>query len=314
MSRILWLIVPAYNEENVIHNTANLLKNLLKDLIALNKISNGSKILFIDDGSQDKTWSIIEKLNKQDDNIKGLKFIRNYGHENALLAGLTLAKDNNVDFTISLDIDLQDDISVIEEFINKYIEGYDVVYGVRKSRKNDSFCKKFFAENFYKIMKLIGCPIISNHADYRLLSSKVLDSLSKYPEVIYFLRGFIASLGFNSAIVLYDRQSRSKGISKYSFKALLELAYNAIFSLSSYPISFILLTGINILGTSVIILLYYVIKCFVGHIVSPYMFLFLTILFFSGLQILFLGIIGEYVAKNYTESKKRPRYLVDKII
>lgn len=309
----IWLVIPCYNEEDVIKETASRLYQLLKSLIDNKKISVESKISMINDGSTDNTWNIIQDLCNSDAIYVGINLSRNKGHQNALLAGLMTAKDYT-DATISLDADLQDDITVIEKFINKYIEGNDIVYGVRSSRNKDSFFKRFTAESFYKFMRLLGVDIVYNHADYRLLSKRVLNELAKYKEVNLFLRGMIPQIGFPSTTVQYERKERFAGKSNYPLKKMLSFAFEGITSFSIKPIRFITNLGLFIFTLSIIMLIYSFIQYFCGNTVSGWSSLIISIWSLGGLQLLSIGIIGEYIGKTYLESKNRPKYSIEKIV
>ena len=308
-SSILYIVVPCYNEEEVLNETSRRLKKLFSDLIKDKKISKESKILFVNDGSKDKTWDIICDLNKKDNIFTGINLSRNRGHQNALVAGLMTAKDY-ADVVISMDADLQDDINAIDEMIKHYNEGSDVVYGVRSSRTKDSFFKKFTAEAFYKFMRIMGADVVFNHADYRLTSKRVLENFANYKEVNLFLRGMFPLIGFKSSIVYYERAERFAGESKYPLKKMLNFAWDGITSFSVKPIRMILDLGIIICFISVLVFIYCVIRKFMGCTVAGWTFIACSLWLLGGIQMFSLGIIGEYVGKIYSETKARPRYII----
>lgn len=308
-NEILYIVVPCYNEEEVITETNKRLTEKLKELIKNKKISNQSKIMFVNDGSRDKTWSLIEEFHKKNKIVSGVNLSRNRGHQNALLSGLMTAK-KYADIVISMDADLQDDIDAIDNMIDKYYEGNDIVYGVRSSRKKDSFFKKFTAEGFYKIMKIMGVDIVFNHADYRLTSRRVLNELENYKEVNLFLRGIFPLIGFKSTIVYYERAERFAGESKYPLKKMLSFAWEGITSFTVKPLKIIMNIGLIIAFLSFLFLIYVVIGHFIGNSVSGWTTIIVLLCFFSGVQIFCIGVIGEYLGKVYIESKERPRYCI----
>lgn len=305
---ILYVVVPCYNEEEVLEETTKRLKEKLTNLINQKKISKNSKVMYVNDGSKDKTWELIKKISK-DTMFTGISLSRNRGHQNALLAGLMTAKEK-ADIIISMDADLQDDINAIDEMIKKYEEGNEIVYGVRSSRKKDSWFKKTTAEAFYKFMKIMGVDIIFNHADYRLASKKVLNELEKFEEVNLFLRGIFPLIGYKYDIVYYERNERFAGESKYPLKKMLNFAWDGITSFSVKPIRFVLTLGIIIFTISIIMIIYSLLSKLLGNAVDGWTFLSCSIWFVSGIQMLSLGIIGEYIGKSYNEVKKRPRYII----
>lgn len=306
---ILYIVVPCYNEELVLKETTKRLKEKIENLVASKKISKKSRVLYVNDGSKDKTWELIKKINEEEEYFTGLSLSRNRGHQNALLAGLMTAKEK-ANLVISMDADLQDDIHAIDEMIKKYNEGSDIVYGVRSSRKKDTFFKKVTAEGFYKFMKLMGVDIVFNHADYRLTSKRVLDELENFREVNLFLRGLFPLIGFKTEIVYYERKERFAGESKYPLKKMLNFAWDGISSFSVKPLRFI--TGLGFLLTlfSILVLIYSLIVKIIGNAVSGWTFIVCSIWFVGGLQMLSLGIIGEYIGKIYNETKQRPRYII----
>ena len=320
MQNKLSLIIPCYNEEKVLNQSAKILLAKINNLIANKKISGASKIIFIDDGSNDKTWEIIKNLNSQNKIFWGIKLSRNFGHQNALLCGLMTAK-NFFDITISLDADLQDDINLIDQMLEKYFLGNQIVYGVHDKRDSDSFFKKFTAQAFYKLLKFLGADIIFNHADFRLMSKKVLDEYQKFPEVNLFLRGTVKMLGFQSCILKYERKKRLAGTSKYNLKKMIALALDGITSTSIKPIRLITAFGFFISLISFLIFFAYpflLIKIHYdpceNYVFTPLynlIFLYNPAFFFLGLLFIAIGIVGEYVAKTYLETKKRPKFIIE---
>ena len=312
-SVILYLVIPCYNEEEVLNITYKKLNNKVKSLITKKIISSKSKIIFVNDGSKDKTWDIIEDLHKKNKMVGGINLSRNRGHQNALLAGLLTVKDD-CDVVISMDADLQDDINVIDKFISEYKKGNEIVYGVRSSRKKDTWFKKTTAEGFYKFMKFMGVDIVYNHADYRLTSKKVLNDLENFKEVNLFLRGIFPLIGYKYSTVSYERNERAAGESKYPLKKMLSFAFDGISSFSVKPLSLILSLGIIILFISICIMIYCLIVKITGHTVPGWTFITISIWFLGGLQMMSLGIIGKYIGKIYSETKSRPRFIVDEYL
>ena len=311
--KIIYLVVPCYNEEEVLFETASRLKEKMQGLIENKQISDKSKITFVDDGSRDKTWSIIEKLNNTDKIFSGVKLSRNRGHQNALLAGLMTVKDH-CDAAISLDADLQDDINVIDKFIEKFNDGCDVVYGVRSERKTDTIFKRTTAQGFYRVMKALGVDIVYNHADYRLMSKRALDSLEGFKEVNLFLRGIVPLIGYKSDVVLYERNERFAGESKYPLKKMLSFAFEGITSFSVKPIRLILVVGILMFLSSLLAILYFLIVWMAGKTVQGWTTVVASIWMLGGIQLLCLGVIGEYIGKIYIESKERPKFIIDRFL
>ena len=311
--KTIYLVLPCYNEEEVLHETASRLKVKMEQLKSENKITEDSRITFVDDGSKDRTCSIIEELNQSDDIFAGVKLSRNKGHQNALLAGLMTVKDH-CDAAISLDADLQDDINVIDKFIDKFIDGCDVVYGVRSDRSTDTFFKRTTAQGFYKVMSMLGVDIVYNHADYRLMSKRALNELEKFEEVNLFLRGLVPLIGFKSDIVTYERNERFAGESKYPLKKMISFAFEGITSFSVKPIRFILDIGILMFTTSLLFLVYFLILWATGKTVQGWATIVISIWMLGGIQLLCLGVIGEYIGKIYMESKKRPKFIIDKFL
>lgn len=308
---ILYLVIPCYNEEEVLPETSKQLAVKMNKLIKQQIISKKSRVMFVDDGSKDATWSIIEKLHNENNCFTGIRLSRNRGHQNALLAGLMTAKEH-ADVVISMDADLQDDINIIEEMIEKYRKGAEIVYGVRSSRKKDSWFKRATAEGFYKFMKLMGVDVVFNHADYRLTTKLILDELSRYQEVNLFLRGVFPLIGFKTEIVYYERNERFAGESKYPLKKMLSFAWDGISSFSVKPLRIIAVLGFLITLFSGIVLLYSLIVNMLGNTVQGWTFITCSIWLMGGMQTLFLGIIGEYIGKIYSETKARPRYCISK--
>ena len=305
----LYIVIPCYNEEEVLDKTKTELKKKMNTLIQNKKIDKQSKVIFVNDGSKDKTWDLIQQFYQGDKLFGGINLSRNKGHQNALLAGLLTVKDD-ADIVISMDADLQDDIDAIDLMIEKRKEGADVVYGVRNSRKKDSFFKRTTAQGFYRVMKMLGVDVIYNHADYRLTSRRVLDSLKDYREVNLFLRGIFPLIGFKSDIVYYERKERFAGKSKYPLKKMLNFAWDGITSFSVKPIRLVLNVGVVILFLSFLMILYSVIQKVLGNTVDGWTFIVCSLWLLGGIQMLSLGIIGEFIGKIYSETKARPRYLV----
>lgn len=310
---VLYVVIPCYNEEDVLEETNKKIINKFNGLIKNKVISKDSRIMYVNDGSKDGTWDLILKFHKNSSLVTGVKLSRNRGHQNALLAGLITAKDY-ADVVISMDADLQDDINAIDKMVNKYYEGSDIVYGVRSSRKKDTFFKKFTAEGFYKIMKLMGVDIVFNHADYRLASKRVLEELDNYKETNLFLRGLFPLLGFKTDIVYYERAERFAGQSKYPIKKMISFAWEGITSFTVKPLKMIMSLGLIIAFFSFIFLVYVIIGYFTGNNVSGWTTIIVLLCLFSGIQIFCIGVIGEYLGKVYIESKNRPRFCIEEKI
>lgn len=310
----LGIVVPCYNEEEVLKIASEALRGVLEDLIRKGKISEDSFILFVNDGSRDRTWELIEEEHAAHPlQVCGVKLAANVGHQFALTAGLITAKDM-CDVTVSIDADLQDDVNVIEEMIDKYHAGCDIVYGVRRERKTDTFFKRTTAQAFYKLMSLMGVKTVYNHADFRLMSRRAVEEFSKYKETNLFLRGMMPLIGYQTDNVYYDRKERVAGESKYPLKKMLALAFNGISSFSVKPISLILGMGLFILFVSFIALIYALVSYFTGHVVPGWTSLILSIWFLGGLQLLAIGLVGQYIGKVYIEVKQRPRYNIEKVL
>jgi len=308
----LSIVLPSYNEEEVLQETASRLLSLFETLIRKNKISDASRICFVDDGSKDKTWSIIETLSQDHLHVSGIKLSRNRGHQNALLAGLYTVEG---DIVISIDADLQDDITIIEEMIDSYNEGNDIVYAVRKERTTDTAFKRATAEGFYKIMHLMGVDIVFNHADYRLMSRRAIEHLKEFKEVNLFLRAMIPLVGFQSSSVYYDRAERFAGESKYPLRKMLSFAWDGITSFSVMPLRFITATGFLIFIATIIMSSWVLgVKLFSEEAVPGWASTVLPIYFIGGIQVFSIGIVGEYIGKIYMETKERPRFIIEKTI
>lgn len=309
MKETLYLVIPCYNEEEVLHETAKRLLEKINIMMDNDVITRDSKILFVNDGSKDRTWEIIEELHNSNDIYSGVNLSRNRGHQNALLAGLMTAK-KYADMTISLDADLQDDVDVIDKFVEEYYNGSDVVYGVRSSRKTDTFFKRTTALAFYKLMTMLGADTVYNHADYRLMSKRALEGLSEFKEVNLFLRGLVPMIGYKHSVVEYERHERFAGESKYPLKKMIAFALDGITSLSIKPISIITGLGFCIFAVSFLALIYSLVAKFTGNAVSGWTSLTLSIWMIGGIQLLSLGVIGEYIGKIYNETKQRPRFII----
>lgn len=310
----LAIVVPCYNEEEVLKIASEALRGVLDDLIKKEKIAGDSFILFVNDGSKDRTWELIEEEHKAYPvQVRGVKLAGNVGHQFALTAGLLTAKDMS-DVTVSIDADLQDDVTVIEEMIDKYHAGCDIVYGVRKERKTDTFFKRTTAQGFYKVMELMGVKTVYNHADFRLMSRRAVEQFSQYKETNLFLRGMMPLIGYQTDCVYYDRKERVAGESKYPLKKMLALAFNGISSFSIKPISMILGVGMFIILCSILAAIYALISYFSGHVVPGWTSTILSIWFLGGLQLLAIGLVGQYIGKIYIEVKQRPRYNIEKVL
>lgn len=305
----LYLAIPCYNEEEVLRDSASKLLTKYNNMMAEGKITEDSKIVFIDDGSKDKTWNIICDLHKESPVFQGIKLSRNRGHQNALLCGLITLKDK-ADAVISIDADLQDDINTFDEMVKKYEEGCDVVYGVRSKRATDTFFKRFTAEAFYKILNKMGAKVIFNHADFRLMSKRALNSFAEYKETNIFLRGMVPLIGYKSDIVTYERFERLAGESKYPLKKMLALAWEGVTSMSTQPIKLITGLGAAVFFIGIILSIYSLVTLFLGtaSIMSGIL---CSIWTLGGLQLIATGIIGEYIGKIYLETKRRPRFIVE---
>ena len=310
MGNTVYFVVPCYNEEEVLPETSKRLLVKMKDLVDQGKVSPDSKVCFVDDGSRDRTWTMIEELHEQLPVFTGVKLSRNRGHQNALLGGMMTVKDD-CDALISLDADLQDDPDAIDRMIDQWIDGSDIVYGVRSARKTDTFFKRFTAESFYRIMELMGAQIVFNHADYRLLSRRALDALAEYREVNLFLRGMIPTIGFKTSTVTYERNERFAGESKYPLKKMLALAWNGITSFSTRPLEMIVTFGVILMVVAAVLLLVCAGRAIWGTAPQAVEVFSYSLWLIGGIQLLALGVVGEYIGKIYAEVKGRPRYIIE---
>lgn len=309
----LGIVVPCYNEEEVLKISSQALRKVLEDLVSKGKIAKDSFVLFVNDGSKDKTWELICDEHRAYSQIKGVNLAKNVGHQYALTAGLMTAKDM-CDVTVSIDADLQDDTAVIEEMIDKFHEGCDIVYGVRNSRKKDTFFKRTTAQGYYKLMNAMGVKTVYNHADFRLMSKRSLEAFGEYKEVNLFLRGMVPLLGYKTDSVYYERKERVAGESKYPLKKMLALAFEGISSFSTKPIDLITFLGFGIVFLSMIAAIYAFVSYFTGKVEAGWTSLILSIWFLGGVQLLSIGLIGKYIGKIYTEVKHRPRYNIESVL
>lgn len=312
-SNILYVVIPCYNEEEVLQETARRLKGKMECLMDKGMIAKSSRIIFVNDGSKDRTWELIQELHKGDVLYGGINLTRNRGHQNALLAGLMTVKEY-ADMAISMDADLQDDIDAMDEMVDKYLSGIDIVYGVRSSRAKDTFFKKMTAEGFYKIMKALGADTVFNHADYRLMSKRALEGLAEFREVNLFLRGIIPLVGYPSDFVYYERGERFAGESKYPLGKMIAFAVEGITSLSTKPIRLITALGFFIFFVSIIMLVYSFVRHFMGATIVGWTTLMVSVWAIGGLILLSLGVVGEYIGKIYLETKGRPRFLIEQFL
>lgn len=313
MSKILYIVVPCYNEEPVIRETAKRLASKLNDLIKAKQVDAKSRVIFVDDGSTDTTWHIIEKLCESKSIFGGIKLSRNRGHQNALIAGLMSVR-SEADVVISMDADLQDDIDAIDKMLEEYRAGAEIVYGVRSSRKTDSFFKRTTALAFYRLMSNMGVDSVYNHADYRLMSSRALNELANFGEINLFLRGIVPLLGFKTALVEYERAERFAGESKYPLRKMLNFAIDGITSFSIKPLRLVTSLGLGVSLISLLVMLYSLVVKLFGQAVDGWTFTIISVWFIGGVQMLSLGVVGEYVGKIYSEVKARPRYIIEKQI
>lgn len=311
--KILYIVIPCYNEEAVLPETEKRLTAKLGKMIENGLISDKSRMVFVDDGSKDKTWSMISEMYEKNPYVLGIKSSKNRGHQNTLLEGLMTVKDD-CDMVVSMDADLQDDIEVLDQFVEKYYGGCDIVYGVRSARKTDTWFKRTTAQGFYKVMEAMGVNIVYNHADYRLMSKRAIQELENFKEVNLFLRGIVPMIGFKTDIVKYERSERFAGESKYPLKKMVSFALDGITSLSIKPIRFITSLGFLLFMISIILLIYYVIGYFMGKTIQGWATLVVSIWGIGGLELLAIGIIGEYIGKIYMETKERPRYIVEEYL
>ena len=311
--RVLYLVIPCYNEEEVLPETSKRLTAKLGAMIEMGLISQDSKIVFVNEGSKDHTWQLIRQYHEENPMIQGINLSRNKGHQSALLAGLMTVKEY-CDMAISMDADLQDDVDAIDQFVEKYYEGCEVVYGVRSERKTDSFFKRASAQSFYKLMLHMGVEIVYNHADYRLMSRRALDEMEGFKEVNLFLRGIVPLIGFQSGVVTYERHERFAGESKYPLKKMLNFAFDGITSFSVKPIRMVTTLGIIIFAISILMLIYFLITWCIGWTVPGWTSIVVSVWAIGGLQLLAIGIIGEYIGKIYMETKARPKFIVQEYL
>jgi glycosyltransferase involved in cell wall biosynthesis len=309
----LYIVIPCYNEEEVLPETTRRLTDKLRRMIDGGLVSPQSRMVFVDDGSKDRTWELVRDFHASNELVLGIKSSRNRGHQNTLLAGLFTVRDD-CDIAVSMDADLQDDIEVLDQFVKKYEEGCEIVYGVRSARKTDTFFKKVTAEGFYKLMSRMGVDIVYNHADYRLMSRRAIEELQNFREVNLFLRGIIPMIGFQTGVVEYERHERFAGKSKYPLKKMVAFALDGITSLSIRPIRFITAVGFLVFAISIVLLIYFIAGYFQGNTVEGWATLVVSIWGIGGLELLAIGIIGEYVGKIYLETKARPRYIVEEYL
>ncbi len=313
MKNRLFVVIPCYNEEDVLPETAARLKSKMDWLVGRGRIAPDSRVVFVNDGSKDRTWELISSLHAETPLFRGISLTRNRGHQNALLAGLMTVKEE-ADMVISMDADLQDDINAIDEMVEKYLDGCDIVYGVRSSRKTDSFFKRFTAEGFYRFMRLLGADTVFNHADYRLMSRRALEGLAEFKEVNLFLRGLVPMIGYRTDTVVYDRAGRYAGESKYPLKKMLSFAFEGITSLSVKPIRMIAWLGFLVFFISIIMLIYIICRFFTGHTVTGWASVATSVWAIGGLLLLSIGVVGEYIGKIYLETKRRPRFLIEEYL
>lgn len=309
MKPVLYIVIPCYNEEDVLPVTCGLFLNKIVSLVQKGKISDDSRVLFVNDGSGDRTWEIITELSVRDPHYIGISQSRNRGHQNAVLAGLMEAKDR-CDITISIDCDGQDDVNAMDGMVDAWLDGCEIVYGVRSRRDTDKFFKRATAEGFYKLLNFMGAEVVFNHADYRLISSRVLQELADFKEVNIFLRGMVPLVGFKSTSVYYERAERVAGESHYPIRKMLSLAFDGITSLSIKPIRMIAVLGFFLAIVSLIGIIWAVVLAITGHTVGGWASLICIVCFIGGVQLLCLGVIGEYIGKIYLEVKARPRYII----
>ena len=313
MNNTLYIVVPCYTEQEVLPETSRRLREKLEQLMDAGRISRDSRVLFVNDGSRDDTWAIISRLHGECPLFCGVDLSRNRGHQNALLAGLMTAKDR-ADMVISMDADLQDDVDAVDAMVDKYLDGCDIVYGVRSSRKKDTFFKRFTAEGFYRLMNRLGAETVFNHADYRLMSRRALEGLAQFREVNLFLRGIVPMIGYRSDTVEYERGERFAGESKYPLKKMLAFAMEGITSLSVKPLRMITALGCGVFFISIVMIIYNIIRWACGATVAGWASLSCSVWFLGGLILLCLGVVGEYVGKLYLESKDRPRYIIREVL
>ena len=310
----LYIVVPCYKEQDVLPETSRRLREKMRQLMDEGKISRRSRVMFVNDGSSDNTWAIISELHENEPEMfSGVNLSRNRGHQNALLAGLLTAV-NDADMIVSMDADLQDDINAVDEMVDDYHKGYDVVYGVRSKRETDTFFKRFTAEGFYKVMKALGVDIVFNHADYRLMSRRAVEGLAQFTEVNLFLRGIVPQIGYKWTTVTYERAERFAGESKYPLKKMIAFAADGITSFSVKPIRLVFSTGVVVFIVSLIMLIYALVAKLAGHTSVGWTSLMGSIWLIGGIQLLGLGVVGEYIGKIYNETKRRPRFIIESVL
>ena len=313
-NKTLYIVVPCYKEEAVLPETSKRLREKLRALMDAGKISEKSRVMFVNDGSADRTWPIIRELHEKEPEIfSGVNLSRNRGHQNALLAGLLTAV-NYADMIISMDADLQDDVNAVDAMVDAYHEGYEVVYGVRSKRETDTFFKRFTAEGFYKVMKALGVDIVFNHADYRLMSRRAVEGLAQFTEVNLFLRGIVPQIGYRWTTVSYERAERFAGESKYPLKKMIAFAADGITSFSVKPIRLVFSAGVVVFLVSLVMLLYALVAKLLGHTSVGWTSLMGSIWLIGGIQLLSLGVVGEYIGKIYNETKRRPRFIIESVL
>ena len=313
MNNSLYIVVPCYNEEEVLTETARRLKEKMDNLIETGKIAEASRVIFVNDGSKDNTWEIISALHDRDALFGGINLSRNRGHQNALMAGLMTVK-KYADMAISMDADLQDDINAVDDMVDRYLDGCDIVYGVRSKRVGDTFFKRVTAEGYYRLMQLMGVETVFNHADYRLMSKRALDGLAQFKEANLYLRGIVLMIGYKSDYVFYERSERYAGESKYSLMKMVSFALEGITSLSIRPIRIISYLGIAIFLVSIIMLIYTLVRYYTGNTIAGWSSLVISVWTLGGLLMLSIGVVGEYIGKIYLETKERPRYIVEEFL
>lgn len=313
MLKKLYVVIPCYNEEEVLLETAKRIEIKMTDMIEKSLISSRSRVVFVNDGSKDKTWSMIEQLHNENKLFSGINLSKNRGHQNALLAGLMTVKDV-CDVSISMDADLQDDINAMDKMIEKYLQGKDIVYGVRSARDTDTFFKRFTAESFYKLMNKLGANTVYNHADYRLMSKRALNGLYEFKEVNLFLRGLVPMIGYPTDIVTYERSERFAGESKYPLSKMLAFAFEGITSLSVKLIRFITLSGFIMIFISFLVFIYSIVSYLLSDVSKGWASIMISMWFIGGMIMMSLGIVGEYIGKIYLETKERPRFIIEKFL
>lgn len=307
----LCIIVPCYNEAEALPITATKLIEKVNSLISSEHLNEASKIIFVDDGSVDDTWQVIKKLHETNSCISGVKLSRNFGHQNALLAGISVAHNEKYDATITIDADLQDDVDVIDQMVELYMQGTEILYGVRSDRSSDSTFKRSSAQMYYKIMKALGVELIYDHADYRLLGSKAMQALTLYKEKNVFLRGIVPKLGYDAKTVFYKRSPRIAGETKYPLRKMLSFAFEGLTSFSVHPLRFVMNLGIIMMVVSLLMMIYFLVRHFSGNTIPGWTSIAISLWLIGGLQIAAIGLVGEYIGKIYLETKNRPRFIIE---